>query len=52
MERLAKRLAAVRDAGGTVVVAAHAAGGAGQAFDLLLRLDAGRSAGTEPGDLA
>jgi heme ABC exporter ATP-binding subunit CcmA len=48
--RLVKRLAAVRDAGGTVVVAAHAPGGAAQAFDFALRLEAGRAALLERGD--
>jgi heme ABC exporter ATP-binding subunit CcmA len=51
-ERLAKRLAGLRDAGATVVVAAHAPAGVGRAFDLVLRLEAGRVASLEPGDLA
>jgi len=51
-ERLGKRLAGARDAGGTVVVAAHAPGDAGRAFDLVLRLEAGRGVGLEPGDSA
>ncbi len=49
-ERLAKRLRGVRDAGGTVVVAAHAPAESRGAFDLVLRLEAGRGVGLGPGD--
>jgi heme ABC exporter ATP-binding subunit CcmA len=51
-ERLAKRLAGLRDAACTVVVAAHAPAETGRAFDLVLRLEGGRLSALEPGDPA